>query len=99
MFERLIQGLQNTFSGVKNEVSEMSAQRGGQVGVIQFIAVGAVGVIITLVVFAGVLDATSFSQNANFLTIRNTLIPVVAIAIVGGGAILAIITALGGGRR
>jgi len=86
------------YSGVKEEVSSMSAERGGQVGVIQFIAVGAVGVIIALVVFASILDTSAFSTNVNFLTIRNVLFPVVAIAIVGGGAILGILSALGGGR-
>ena len=66
------------------------------------IAVGAVGAIILGVIYSSVLAQSIYNNNATFLTIQNSMIPLFALATGGGavvGALLVGFLLFGGQRR
>lgn len=76
--------------------------QGAVTGLLGLIAIGSVGAIILGVIFSSVLSTSIYNANSTFLTIQNDMIPLFALAIVGGsvvGALLVGFLAFGAGRR
>lgn len=71
--------------------SRDSKGQGAVAGLLGLIAVGAVGAVILGVIFSVVLANSVYNANSTFLTIQNNMIPLFALAIVGGAVVGALL--------
>lgn len=87
MFENIL----NKASKFVDSFNRDSKGQGAVAGLLGLIAVGAVGAVILGVIFSVVLANSVYNANSTFLTIQNNMIPLFALAIVGGAVVGALL--------
>lgn len=90
------------FDNIKNKLQQFVSDKQGQgavAGLLALIAIGTVGAIIVGVILASTMSTSIYNANATFVNIRDSMVPLFALATVGGAVIGAVLIGLLGFLR